>query len=166
MLAGFTPWAAGSAAGSLCRSYRPGWRSFGTSGLVTGITVTRWSKPMKSSGFVVYNGNSAVIAIAAIIRSTTRRRGFRPAASRLHSRGRRCERHPCRRGSGRTRSRHAGGRLVGEPARPPRRTRPAPRRGAPLRTGGKLRQRDGANGHLLGQLSGSDPLAKDHDVRV
>jgi hypothetical protein len=39
--------------------YRAAWRSFGTSGLVTGTTVTRWPRPAKSSGFVVYSGSSA-----------------------------------------------------------------------------------------------------------
>jgi hypothetical protein len=35
-----------------------------------------------------------------------------------------------------------------------------------IRTGGQLRQSDGADRHLIGQLAGIDPPAQDHDVRV
>lgn len=49
------------------------------SGRVTGTMVIKLSRPLKSSGFVVKRGSSSAAAMAAIIRSATRRRGFRPA---------------------------------------------------------------------------------------
>jgi hypothetical protein len=54
-------------------------RSWGTVGRVTGTTVRRSSSPLKSSGLVVKRGRSSATAMAAIIRSATRRRGLRPA---------------------------------------------------------------------------------------
>jgi hypothetical protein len=53
-------------------------RRTGTGGRVTGTTASRSWSPAKSSGFVVNSGRSSAIAVAAIIRSATRRRGFRP----------------------------------------------------------------------------------------
>lgn len=52
--------------------------SWGTLGRVTGTTVRRASRPLKSSGLVVKRGRSSATAMAAIIRSATRR-GLRPA---------------------------------------------------------------------------------------
>ena len=54
--------------------------SCGMTGMVTGTIVTRLSRPAKPAGLVVYSGKPSAMAVAAIIRSTTRPRGLRPAA--------------------------------------------------------------------------------------
>jgi hypothetical protein len=59
---------------------RVGYRSCGTSGRVTGTMLARASRPVKSPGLVVNSGSRSAIAVDAIIKSTTRRPGFRPEA--------------------------------------------------------------------------------------
>ena len=54
-------------------------RSWSTVGRATGTMVSKVSRPLKSSGLVVNSGRSSAMAIAAIMRSATRRRGVRPA---------------------------------------------------------------------------------------
>jgi hypothetical protein len=50
-------------------------------GRVTGTTVSKRSRPAKSPGLVVKRRRSSAMATDAIIRSTARRRGLRPAAT-------------------------------------------------------------------------------------
>jgi hypothetical protein len=60
------------------RDARRGQKSFGRPG--TGTSSTNVSAPRKSSGLAVYSGRALLAAVAAIIRSEARVRGWRPMA--------------------------------------------------------------------------------------